>query len=140
MKKFVLAYLVSLIWVLLAHSQYNYSFMTVSFWGMDFALYPLICWGAGLFLTYHIYEYFFSKKNLRHDFFRFVVFYSVLLILAETIAYWVFGVHNLAASSYSGLPICNCLHGVWWLKVAYFLLGPLYFLILKKALPIKQSL
>ncbi len=56
---------------------------------------------------------------------------TVFLISVETIAYHLFGMQNLTAAAYPGIPICNCMHAQPWMQLSYFLLGPIYFIALK---------
>ncbi len=125
MKNIFWAVLISFVWVYLASDHYLYDNVQASFYGIN--LYPFFAWTLGLVFSLMLYERFFKRKTLFFDFIFYFCFYCLLLILAEALFYHVFGVVNLAALNYSGLPICNCLHAVWWMKVVYFSMGPIYF-------------
>ena len=52
------------------------------------------------------------------------------LLGIETISYHILEIRNLATANYKGLPICNCVHAPLWMQISYFIIGPLYFLVL----------
>jgi hypothetical protein len=123
-----LAFCVSLIWNLLAGSQYYYNLNFTKFLGTN--IYTLVAWTIGLFALLIIYNLFIKKIKLKGFLSNFLVVflvYSIILILLETIFYHNFNVHNLRAAIYPGLPICNCLHAPRWMQISYFLIGPIYF-------------
>lgn len=129
LKYLLVSSIVSLVWILIANNQYGYNKDVLFIFGLN--TFPLFAWALGLFAVYLIYLYVLKKfefvgikKGL-----LFVAFYWPLLILGETIGYHVFNFKNLSAAVYAGLPICNCLHAPLWMQVAYFGLGPLYFVI-----------
>lgn len=123
---------ISLIWMFIAKDQYGYNQNWLSVFG--FNLFPLFAWALGLFIVYFLYDYI-DKKWFKTKLFvkitLFFVFYSSLLLFAETIAYHLFNIRNLAASMYAGLPLCDCLHAPLWMQVSYFALGLIYYLLCK---------
>lgn len=121
---------ISVVWILFANEQYGYNRSMMTIFGLN--AFPLFAWALGLFLAYVFYAS--VRENIRikhsfHAFFLFVVIYWPLLIFVETIAYHLFNIRNLTTSMYAGLPICDCIHAPPWMQAAYFLLGPLYFLL-----------
>lgn len=137
---FTLAFFVSLIWLLISKDYYSYNY---NFWvieGID--LFPLVTWWLGLFSIYIAFLYLVEKLKLNSLIIKilfFLLFYWLILILAEIFGYHVLNVHNLPAANYSGLPICHCLHAPTWMKISYFLLGPIYFAIINIYLIIKKK-
>ncbi|MCK5107944.1 MAG: hypothetical protein KAQ83_04420 [Nanoarchaeota archaeon] len=125
-----LAFLVSLIWNILARSQYNYNQNFFSFFGIN--LFPLVTWTIGLFALMIIYQIWIKKLKLKKFILNLLIvilIYSILLIFLETLFYHVFNVHNLQTAIYPGLPVCNCLHAPGWMQLSYFLIGPIYFVL-----------
>lgn len=124
----VVAFLVALIWMLIAKNEYGYNqnFLTLS--GIN--LFPLFAWTVGMFAIYVIYSHY-EHILMEHGFIRqlllFMAFYFPFLIATETIAYHLFNIHNLAANSYQGLPLCDCIHAPRWMQSAYFAIGPIFF-------------
>lgn len=125
---FMISSAVALIWMLIAKNEYGYNqdFLTLA--GIN--LFPLFALSAGLFAIYVIYSHYehilkeqgFVRKSL-----LFLAFYFPFLISVETIAYHLFNIHNVAAASYAGLPICDCIHAPRWMQASYFALGPIFF-------------
>jgi hypothetical protein len=125
----ILASSVSLLWMLIANEQYGYNKRMLKVFGLN--AFPLFAWAAGLFGIYLLYahwEHLFKPKSLLNKILLFLALYWPVLILVETLGYHVFNIKNLAAAQYSGLPICDCLHAPFWMKISYFTLGPIYFL------------
>ncbi len=124
----LIASAVSLMWVLIANSQYGYNQKMLLIFGLN--SYPLFTWAIGLFAAYLIYshwEHLIKKHSLIKKMLLFTAFYWLLLISVEATAYHTFNIKNLATASYVGLPFCNCIHAPLWMQISYILLGPLYF-------------
>lgn len=127
---FMLASALALAWMLLAQSQYGYNQAFLSFYGLN--LFALFAWATGLFGAYLLSSHWEALLPIHNKWRRlglFLLFYWPILISAETLFYHVFNVQNLATANYAGLPICNCLHAPQWMQIAYFALGPLYFML-----------
>ncbi len=123
-----IASIVSIIWVVFTNKYYNYNFETLKIFGLN--SYLLFAFATGLFAVYILYSHWEHKlRTLNSKLLLFIVLYWLLLIFVETIAYHVFNIHNIANAIYSGLPLCDCLHAPRWMQAAYFLIGPIYFLI-----------
>lgn len=123
-----LSSLISLTWVIIARNEYGYNTKMLNIFGLN--TFPLFGWATGLFGLYLIYSYYEEKLKLDKNWQKFLLFigmYWPLLIIAETLGYHVFNIHNVATGVYSGLPICDCLHAPTWMKISYFSLGPIYF-------------
>ena len=117
----------SLVWLFISKSQYGYNQNFTSLANIN--LFPLFAWATGLFLVYHLYPLKKNSKNFIEKFLLFIIFYGIILIIAETIGYYVFNIHNIATAMYNGLPICNCLHAPLWMQISYFALGPIFYII-----------
>lgn len=126
---FLLSLILSLLWMIIARDHYTYNHKFTSFMGIS--LFPLLGWTIGLFIVYAMFRYLYhsEKKGYLVQLLLFSIFYWSLLIAAETIGYHFLNIKNLAAASYAGLPICDCLHAAIWMKIAYFLMGPIFFVI-----------
>jgi hypothetical protein len=128
----IVASVISLIWVLFANKQYGYNKEVFFVFGLNTA--PLFAWAVGLFAIYFLYSAIEKKLYLKNIFTQtgvFITLYWTLLITIETIGYHVFDIKNLTAAMYSGLPLCNCIHAPLWMQIAYFLIGPMYFCVIK---------
>jgi hypothetical protein len=112
--------------------QYNRAMILIN----GYTVYPLFAWAIGLFGGYLIYSHWAARtpsQSLRIRFWVFASIYWLLLLFGETITYRFFNFHNIAAASYSGFPILNCIHGPSWVKAAYVVNGPIYFLLCEAA-------
>lgn len=128
--QFFVAFLLSSIWIFIANGNYNYSNDYVVVFGIN--IFPMFSWTVGLFglyLVYSHYEHILNKMSFLRKFWLFTILYWVLLIAVESIAFHIFDIHNIMNIAYKGLPFCNCIHAPFWMQAAYFLLGPLFFLI-----------
>jgi len=122
--------LIALVWVVYANNNYNYNFETFKIFGLN--SYVLFSFAVGLFTGYIIYshwEHKIKEKKWYQKLMLFVLIYWPLLILVETLAYYLFNIHNVSAGIYAGLPLCNCMHAPAWMQISYFLIGPIYFVI-----------
>ncbi|MFA5021573.1 MAG: hypothetical protein WC508_00625 [Patescibacteria group bacterium] len=128
--RLVLALVMAIAWVALTNNQYAYNHNFPQLFGLQ--LYPLIAWFLALSTAYFAYTWlgvFFKLKSFSLNFIVACLLYWPILIFAETAGYYWFNIHNLAAASYPGLPICHCLHAPPWMQLGYFLLGPVYLLL-----------
>lgn len=126
---FFLSLIVSFLWMIIAKDHYTYNHNFTSFMGIS--LFPLLGLATGLFTIYAIFTclYYSEKRGYFVQLLLFSIFYWSLLIATETIGYHFLNIKNLAAASYPGIPICDCLHAPIWMKIAYFSMGPLFFFI-----------
>lgn len=127
--RLIVASIVALFWGAIANDMYSYNLKMFTLYGIT--VFPIIAWAVGLFTIYIIYsktEAFINIDSMLKKAVLFTLLYWLFLISVETISYHLIGFHNLATASYSGLPICDCLHAPNWMKVAYLFIGPLYFL------------
>lgn len=120
----------ALIWMLIARNEYGYNsnFLTVS--GIN--LFPFLAWALGLFALYIVYSH--CERSLKPRGFTrklllFTALYWPMLIIVETVGYRFFNIHNLSAAAYQGLPIFGCIHAPCWMQIAYFAMGPIFFVI-----------
>ncbi len=126
----LVASIIAIAWMFLANNMYGYNMEMLTVY--DFTLFPLFSWAVGLFGVYMIFaksEHYINMNTMLRRTIVFIAIYWIFLLAGETIAYHIFGFQNLATTSYSGLPICNCLHAPGWMKVAYMGMGPLYFFV-----------
>ncbi len=124
----ILSSVVAISWMILAYSEYEYNFHSIVLFG--FNLFPLFAWALGLFSAYIIYSHFehkFHGSSFLGKLAIFTALYIPLLIVVETVSYYLFSIQNVAAAVYPGLPICNCIRAPPWMQISYFLLGLFYF-------------
>jgi len=124
------AFTLSFIWIFVANGKYGYANESATLFGLN--LFPMFGWTMGLFTFYLVfshYEHLFKKNSFLPKFFTFSLFFFLLVIATEAISYHIFGIQNLSNGEYEGLPICNCLHAPFWMQLAYFIMGPFYYLI-----------
>jgi len=127
---FAVASAMAALWAFLGRNEYGYNHPFLVVAGIN--AFPLFGWAAGLFATYLLFsheEHIFRLKGFVRQIGLFLAIYWPLLVLAESLAYHVFNIHNLAASSYVGLPICDCLHAPRWMQALYFAMGPMFFAV-----------
>ena len=127
---FAAASAIAALWAYLGRGEYGYNHSYLVVGGVN--LFPLFGWAAGLFAAYLLFsheEHVFRLKGFARQLGLFVAIYWPLLVLAETVAYHVFDIHNVAAAAYPGLPLCDCLHAPVWMQALYFAMGPIYFAI-----------
>lgn len=135
----VLSVLFAIVWTYLTRSMYNYNLGFGTVGGLN--IFPLVNWTIGLAASYLIFSYILDKLNIKSlpkRFVSFTLLSFLAVIIAETVGYYVLGIHNTGTSAYAGLPICNCLHAPAWMQFGYFALGPLYWLtytVLKDSVP-----
>ena len=125
---FAVASVIAALWAYLGRAEYGYNQPFLVIGGMN--AFPLFAWAAGLFATYLLFsheEHVFRLKGFGSQLGLFLAIYWPLLILAETVAYHVFNIHNVASAAYVGLPLCDCLHAPRWMQALYFAMGPIFF-------------
>ncbi|MBI2545699.1 hypothetical protein HYV81_00810 [Candidatus Woesearchaeota archaeon] len=126
----VAAFFISLLWMVVAREEYAYNTAFITIAGIN--LYPLFSWSVGLFtlyLLYSHYEHLLHKQTLSHKLLLFTGIYWPLLIFAETTAYHLFNIRNLATAAFPGLPLCDCIHAPLWMQITYFIIGIVFFVI-----------
>jgi hypothetical protein len=120
-------------WAIIGRKEYLYNHDFGTIYGVS--LFPLTLFPIGLIAAYVLYYFIFERllkiKKFWQEFLCFSTMYIVFLLIAETVAYYFFDIHNLGTEQYPGLPICNCLHAPHWMQAVYLLIGPIYFLIVK---------
>jgi hypothetical protein len=124
----IIAFAVALAWMLIANSKYSYNQQFITVAGIN--LFPLFAWASGIWACYLLYAHY--EHRIKHPtFFKrialYTAFYWPTLILADTLGYHAFNIKNLAAASYSGLPLCNCIHAAPWMQASYFIIGLVFF-------------
>jgi hypothetical protein len=142
-KQFLISSTIILLWTLIAKDEYGYNRSFLTLFGVNF--FPLFAWACGLFGTYVIFchfEPFFHKRGSLPKFLIYSFMYWIFLVTMETIGYHVLDIRNVATAHYPGLPILDSMHSPLWMKISYFTLGPIYFLvcnILKRENPLLSS-
>jgi hypothetical protein len=117
-------------WLFVAREQYGYNRELLVIGGYN--IYPLFAWAVGLFGVFLMYAHWvpaFRKMAFLKKMIFFTVLYWALLFGSEILAYRFFHFRNIATAQYEGLPFLDCIHVPDWMKVAYLLNGPVYFLI-----------
>ena len=128
LKTLLLSFILSFLLVFIARNYFIYKseFLTIQ----GISLFPLLAWTLGLFGLYLMHkslEKHIKNPTLLKKLLLLIVIYWPLLISVETLWYHKAGVQ--LNSHYSGLPVCDCIHAVWWAKIAYFLIGIIFFII-----------
>jgi len=127
---FFVSFLVIFFWLAMVKDWYYYNHRFFEIYGIN--LLPLTFGTIGLFFIYLVYAFVLSGLKESNPIKQFIIFIAiawVILIAAETIGYYLFDIHNLKTANYPGLPICNCIHAPAWMKLGYFLIGPIYIFI-----------
>ena len=117
-------------WLFVAREQYGYNRELLVVGGYN--IYPLFAWAVGLFGVFLLYAHWvpvFRKMVFLKKMIFFTALYWLLLFGSEILAYRFFNFRNIATAQYAGLPFLDCIHAPDWMKVAYLLNGPAYFLI-----------
>lgn len=118
----------ALVWIIRDEYGYNHDFNTL--FGLN--AFSLFAWATGLFalaLVFTHFEHLLKRPAPWKRVTFFTLLYWPLLIVAETVGYYTFNIHNVATAAYPGLPICDCMHAPWWMQLAYFAMGPIYIII-----------
>ncbi len=124
-----LAFALGLAWGIPASSLYVYE--TTLFVIGPLNLYPICYWTIGLFATYFLFRTFQSYfMSFWVRWLVFSLFFWSGLIVIEFVAYHFLGLKDLATLNCPGLPVLDCIHAPSTMKVVYFTMGPLYFLLL----------
>ena len=119
----ILAFLISLIWMIFGRHTYQYNKRFPEIFGMN--IFPLIAWTIGLFILsmmYYFMESFFSKTM---TIILLIPIYWILLIFSECFGYNFFNIHNEKMAGYKTLPIIGCMHSPTWMKIVYFSMDPI---------------
>jgi hypothetical protein len=127
---FLLSSIVAIFWQTVAGRSYGYNHDMIKIFYFD--AFPLFAWAVGLFGIYVLYTNISESlkiKNAYYNFFLFSIFYWLLLLTIENIAYHQFGIMNIATEGFPGLPVCNCLHVPFWMQMWYLSAGPLFFIL-----------
>lgn len=123
---FILSTCIAFLWVWCARNNYGYNYTYYSVAGLN--LLPIAAWSMGLLFVSEILNHFAIEKIM----IRLVVFtllYWCALITIETYAFHVIGIRNISTGNSNGLPFCNCIHAPWWMRIVYFSMGPVYYII-----------
>jgi len=126
--QYMLAFLLALVWTRYANHFYMYNRIKWNFFGIPF--FPLITWAFGLTVLtiFHKGAMELFKINKKYNFLIWYAIYGPSLVFVEMLGYHLFNIKLI--SHYSGLPIFDCLHVPLWMKIAYFSMAALYFLLL----------
>jgi hypothetical protein len=123
---FIVSTCIAILWVWFARANYGYNYLYYSVGGLN--LLPIAAWSMGLLCICEILNHFAVKRILV----RVVVFtllFWCALITIETYAFHVIGIRNISTGNNNGLPFCNCIHAPWWMRIVYFSMGPVYYII-----------
>lgn len=122
----LLATILAAIWVHFAKDYYAYKIAYIQIFELNSL--PLMAWTLSLFELGEYCSYLkFKPKSLNFLFFVLVVWTTGIFL--ETFAYHVLEIRDTMTASYPGLPFCDCVHAPTWMKVAYALMAPSYYLV-----------
>ena len=127
----IIALMIAVIWGWIAEKYYVYAESSFKTELLNF--YPILFWTLGLFMAILLFrdvKLIFDIKTFKVKLIIFSVLFWFGLIAIETISYHILEIRNLATAEYKGLPICDCIHAPLWIQISYFIIGPLYFIIL----------
>lgn len=127
----IVALMIAVIWGWIAEKYYAYAESSFKTELLNF--YPILFWTFGLFMAILLFrdiKLIFDIKPFKVELIIFSGLFWFGLIAIETISYHILEIRNLATAKYKGLPICNCIHAPQWIQISYFIIGPLYFIIL----------
>ncbi len=127
----IIALMIAVIWGWIAEKYYVYAESSFKTELLNF--YPILFWTLGLFMAILLFrdvKLIFDIKTFKVKLIIFSVLFWFGLIAIETISYHILEIRNLATAKYKGLPICDCIHAPLWIQISYFIIGPLYFIIL----------
>lgn len=121
--------LLALVWATLAKDNYHYGSAIIEIRG--FCPFPVLAWGMGFFSSALLFSHFepMIKNRMAVRFSIYLVLCAVLLVAIEYAAYHIFHFRNVATQQYRAIPVINCIHAPLWMQIGYFLLGPLYSLL-----------
>lgn len=121
------ALLVSWSWVYIGRGVYSgYSdVFRYSVWGIS--LFPIIAWPTILFLAYLGLYSRVKANSWWNKWLKLSVIYCIGIIFFEYWGYNIAGVRLDSGTAYPGWPILNIFHCPWWMQVAYFLNGIIFF-------------
>jgi hypothetical protein len=126
--QYVIAFILALGWTRYANHYYMYNRFRWNFLGIPF--FPFITWAFGLTVLTIIHKGAMDtfKISKKFSFLIWYCLYAPSLVLVEILGYHVFNIKLV--SHYHGLLFCDCLHVPFWMKIAYFSMGAIYFLLL----------
>lgn len=105
-------------------SYFNYEYESFNLMIGKINIFPLVCWTVGLVFLREIYERISFKK---FKFLKICLIYWAVLILIEYLGYNFFGIR--LNNNYPGLFGMSLMHSPIFLKIFYFVAGPIYLLI-----------
>jgi hypothetical protein len=126
LRYYLAAILIGFLWGIVANQYYDYT-DTWKLFGLT--LFPFLVWPIGLFGVFLLWTHIDRSKKFWVQLFFFAVLFGILLMGVESLVYHVFHLRNVATALYAGIPLCNCIHAPLGMQIAYFLLGPAYFLL-----------
>lgn len=123
---FIISTCIAFLWVWCARNNYGYNYTYYSVAGLN--LLPIAAWSMGLLFVSEILNHFaVEKKVIRLV--AFTLLYWCALLAIESYAFHVIGIRNISTGNSIGLPLCNCIHAPWWMRIVYFSMGPVYYII-----------
>jgi hypothetical protein len=125
-KHFIISTIIAFLWVWCARNNYGYNHTYYLVAGLN--LLPIAAWSMGLLFVSEILNHFAVEKKV----IRLIVFtllYWCALLAIESYAFHVIGIRNISTGNSNGLPLCNCIHAPWWMRIVYFSMGPVYYII-----------
>lgn len=120
----IISTLIALIWVYSARNNYGYNYTYYTLFGMN--LLPVMAWSLGLIGVSEIFNHI-TFKRIWLKLIVFIPVFWIQLILIETYAFHMIEIRDTMSGNSIGLPFCNCIHAPWWMRVAYFSMGPAFY-------------
>ncbi len=120
----ILSTVIAVTWVYIAKGNYGYNHTYFTIAGMN--ILPLLAWSLGLIGVSEIFNHFRTKRQFL-NFILFIPVFWILLVSIETYAFHVIEIRDTMSGNSFGLPFCNCIHAPWWMRIAYFAMGPAYY-------------
>lgn len=119
-QELIIAFFISVF--ITTYFTYEYQFFNLMIGKIN--VLTLVCWTAGLVFLREVYE----RINIkRFKFLKICLLYFIFLLIIEYVGYNFLGIR--LNSDYPGLFGFNLMHSPVFLRVFYFLAGPLYLLI-----------
>jgi len=120
-KEFIVAFLISLSWVI--YYGYNYVGTNLFLFG-KINFFALTAWTLGLMIFGLLYSYVKKQRGILKAVIWSGVIYLASINILEWIGYNILKIQLI--SSYNGLFNLELMHGPWWLKVYYLTVWIIY--------------
>jgi len=117
-EEFLIALLISYVWVKLSGVYVGYTQLNHVFLGVN--LFPWLAWTTGLVILREVYE----RVKWKDKFWKVSLLFIALVIALEYIGYNYWGIQLV--TNYPGLLGYELMHMPWFGKLYYLTIGPIY--------------